>query len=88
MEMGRTCRKVSSHRMGAGYSYVGFLLWQEKQKQAKHQMGRLFQQTSGPTLVQSGARQKWVESVGKPVKKNQQTMIYDKFRKQLIIHAD
>ena len=58
MERGRTCCKVSPHQMGAGNNYVGILQRQEKQRQAKHLMGRLFQQTSGATLVQSGERQK------------------------------
>ena len=49
MEMGRTCRKASPHQIGAGNNYVGPLERQEKQRQAKHQMGRLFQQTSGTT---------------------------------------
>jgi len=70
MEMGRTCRKASPHQMGAGNNYVGPLQRQENQRQAKHQMGRLFQQTSGTTLVQSGERRKWVESVGKPVERS------------------
>ena len=52
MEMGRTCRKASPHMMCAGNNYVRPLQRQEKQRQAKHQMGRrLFQQTSGTTLV-------------------------------------
>ena len=67
MGMGRTCRKASPHQMGAGNDYVGPLQRQEKQRQAKHQMGRLFQQTSETTLVRSGERQKWVESVRKPI---------------------
>ena len=58
MEMSRTCRKASPHQMGAGNNYVGPLQRQEKQRQAKHQMGRLFQQTSGITLFQSGEGQK------------------------------
>ena len=57
------------YQMGAGNNYVGPLQSKEKQRQAKHQMGRLFQQTSGATLVQSSERQKWVESVGKPVER-------------------
>ena len=57
MEMGRTCRKASPHQMVAGNKYVG-LQRREKQRQTKHQMSRLFQQTSGTTLVQSGERQK------------------------------
>jgi hypothetical protein len=70
MEMGRTCRKASPHQMDAGNNYVGPQQRQEKQRQAKHQMGRLFQQTSGTTLVQSGERQKWGENVGKPVERS------------------
>ena len=70
IEMGRKCRKTLPHQMGAGNNYVGPLQKQEKQRQAKHQMDRLFQQTSGTTLVQSGERQKWVESVGKPVERS------------------
>ena len=70
MEMGRTCRKASPHQMGAINNYVGTLQRQEKQREAKHQMGRLFQQTNETTLVQSGERQKWVESVGKPVERS------------------
>ena len=56
MEMGRTCRKASPHQMGAGNDYVGPLQRQEKQRQAKYQMGRLIPQTSGTTLVQSDER--------------------------------
>ena len=56
MEMGRTCRKALPQRMGAGNNYVGPLQRQEKQREAKHQMGRLFQQTSGTSLVQSGEK--------------------------------
>ena len=62
--------------MGAGNNYVKPLQRQEKQRQAKYHMGRLFQQTNGTTLVQSGEKQKWVESVGKSVERNQQSMIY------------
>ena len=59
------------------------------QRQAKYQKGWLFQQTSGTTLVQSSERQKWVESVGKPVERNQQTMIYEQISEcQLITHAN
>ena len=54
MKMGRTCRKASPYQMGAGSNYVGPLKGQEKQRQAKHQMGRLFQQTNRTTLLQSG----------------------------------
>ena len=61
--------------MGAGNNYVGSLKRQKKQSQAKYQIGRLFQQTSGTTLVQSDEIQKWVESVKKPIEWNQQTMI-------------
>ena len=70
MEMGRTCRKASPNQMGAGNIYVGPLQKQEKQRQVKHQMDRLFQKTNETTLVQSGERQKWVESVGKPVERS------------------
>jgi hypothetical protein len=59
-------------------SLIGPLQKQKKQRQAKYQMGRLFQQTSGTKLTQSGERQKWLESVGKPVEKKQRTMIYEK----------
>jgi hypothetical protein len=55
MEIGRTCRKASPPQMGPGKNYVGSL-----QRQAKHQMGRLFQKTSGTTLVKRGERKKWV----------------------------
>ena len=53
-----TYSKASTHQMGAGNNYVGPLQSPEKQRQAKHQMGRLFHQTSGTTLIQRGERQK------------------------------
>ena len=44
---GQDMSRASPHQMGAGNNYVGPL-----QRQAKHHMDRLFQQTSGTTLVQ------------------------------------